>query len=65
MTHKLLKCDDFGTGCPVEFRGPTVEDVLAQAKAHGKEVHGQTDEQVNSEETMQIAAAKTRDEDAS
>jgi predicted small metal-binding protein len=65
MTHKLLKCSDFGGDCPVEFRGPTVEDVLEQAKKHGMEAHGQTAEHVNSQEVMQTAATKTRDEDAS
>ncbi|HTK60393.1 MAG TPA: DUF1059 domain-containing protein [Candidatus Baltobacteraceae bacterium] len=65
MTHKLLKCSDFGQDCPVEFRGPTVEDVLEQAKKHGMEVHGETAEQVNSQEAMQIAATKVRDEDGS
>lgn len=65
MTHKLLKCSDFGLDCPAEFRGSTVEDVLEMAKKHGMETHGQTAEQVNSQEVMQIAAAKTRDEDGS
>jgi predicted small metal-binding protein len=65
MTHKLLKCSDFGMACEAEFRGPTVEDVLEQAKKHGMEVHHQTPEQVNSQEVMQIAATKTRDEDGS
>ena len=65
MHNKLLKCDDFGTGCPVEFRGPTVDAVLEQAKKHGMEAHGQSRAQVDSKETMEIAATKTRDEDGS
>ncbi|HJV33103.1 MAG TPA: DUF1059 domain-containing protein [Patescibacteria group bacterium] len=65
MKNKILKCSDFGIDCPAEFRGPTVEDVLEQAKKHGMEVHGQTAEQVNSDAVMQIAAAKARDEDGS
>lgn len=65
MRTKLLKCSDFGVDCPVEFRGPTVEDVLEQAKKHGMEAHGQTAEQVNSQEALQIAATKTRDDDGS
>ena len=65
MRTKLLKCSDFGLDCPAEFRGPTVEDVLEQAKKHGMDVHGQTAEQVNSQEALQIAATKTRDEDGS
>jgi len=65
MTHKLLKCSDFGLQCEAEFRGATVEEVLELAKKHGMEVHHQTAEEVNSEAVMQIAATKTRDEDAS
>lgn len=65
MMHKLLKCSDFGLACDAEFRGATVEDVLEQAKKHGMEAHGQTAEQVGSKEVMEIAAAKTRDEDGS
>ena len=62
MRIKVLRCRDFGTDCPVEFRGESVADVLDQAKKHGMEGHGQTKEQVESEETMRIAAAKTREE---
>lgn len=65
MRTKVLKCSDFGVDCPAEFRGPTVEDVLEQAKQHGMEAHGQTAEQVNSQATLQIAATKTRDEEGS
>lgn len=65
MRTKLLKCSDFGVDCPVEFRGPTVDDVLEQAKKHGMEAHGQTAEQVNSQEVLRIAATKTRDDDGS
>ena len=65
MTHKLLKCSDFGLNCEAEFRGATVEEVLEQAKKHGMEVHGQTAEQANSPEVMQTAATKARDEDGS
>ncbi|MEK7546044.1 MAG: DUF1059 domain-containing protein [Patescibacteria group bacterium] len=65
MMHKLLKCSDFGVDCPEEFRGATVEEVLEMAKKHGMEAHGQTAEQANSPEVMQIAATKTRDEDGS
>lgn len=57
-----LKCADFGNDCPAVFRGPSVEAVLEQAKKHGKEAHGQTDEQVNSPETARIAAEKARED---
>jgi predicted small metal-binding protein len=62
---KLLRCSDFGPDCPAEFRGATVEEVLEQAKRHGMEVHGQTAEQVDSEETMRIAAEHVREDDGS
>jgi|GEM_PF-2105928 len=65
MKNKILKCTDFGVDCPAEFRGPTVDSVLEQAKKHGMEVHGQTAEQVSSDAVMQIAATKARDEDGS
>lgn len=48
--------------CPAEFRGGSVAEILDQAKKHGMEVHGQTKEQVESEEVMMIAATKTREE---
>lgn len=59
---KVLKCKDFGIDCPAEFRGASVEDVLAQAKRHGMESHGQTEEQVNSPEVRKIAEERSRDE---
>ncbi|HTK04764.1 MAG TPA: DUF1059 domain-containing protein [Candidatus Eisenbacteria bacterium] len=59
---KVLKCKDFGIDCPAEFRGDSVEDVLAQAKKHGMESHGQTEEQVNGPEVRKIAEEKSRDE---
>lgn len=62
---KVLKCSDFGLDCPEEFRGASVEDCLEQAKRHGMEAHGQTKEQVDSEEVMKIAAEKTRNDDGS
>lgn len=65
MRTKVLKCSDFGLDCPVEFRAPTVEGVIEQAQEHGMAVHGQTREQVASEEVMRIAAEKVREEDGS
>lgn len=58
---KLLLCSDYGVDCPAEFRGEDVEDVLSKAKAHGVEVHGQTEEQVNSDEVRRIAEEHARD----
>ena len=63
---KFLRCSVFGMeDCPAEFRGETGQDVLEQAKKHGIEIHGQTEEQVNSNEVMRIAAEKTRSDDGS
>lgn len=59
---KVLTCKDFGIDCPAEFRGESVEEVLAQAKRHGIEAHGQTEEQVNSDEVRKIAEARTADQ---
>ena len=58
---KLLLCSDFDMECPAEFRGEDLEEVLTQAKAHGMEVHGQTEEQVNSDEVRRIAEEHVRD----
>lgn len=58
---KVLKCKDFGIDCPAEFRGETAEEVLAQAKRHGMEQHGQTEAQVNSSDVSRIAEEKTAD----
>lgn len=62
MKNKILRCADFGTGCPTVFRGRSVSAVLELAKKHGMAAHGQTREQVESEKTARIAAEKTRDE---
>jgi predicted small metal-binding protein len=58
----VLKCRDFGIDCPAEFRGESVEEVLAQAKRHGVQSHGQTEEQVNSSDVRKIAEEKTVDQ---
>lgn len=63
--QKILRCSDFGLDCPEVFRGGSVEEVLEQAKRHGMEVHGQSKEQVESEEVMRIAAEKTRNDEGS
>lgn len=59
---KVLTCKDFGIDCPAEFRGASVDEVLAQAKRHGMEQHGQTQEQVDADEVRKIAEERTRDE---
>lgn len=58
---KLLLCSDYGVDCPAEFRGEDVGEVLSKAKEHGRKVHGQTEEQVNSDEVRRIAEEHARD----
>lgn len=41
-----LACKDMGVECPYVAHGEKVDDVLADAGKHGKEVHGYTDEQL-------------------
>lgn len=37
---KTLKCSDVGFDCQAVVTAETIEEVLAQAAAHAKEVHG-------------------------
>ncbi len=37
---KELKCRDAGFDCGAVIRGDTVDEVMAQAGPHAKEVHG-------------------------
>ncbi|UOY03083.1 DUF1059 domain-containing protein [Blastococcus sp. PRF04-17] len=37
---KELKCRDAGFDCDAVVRGDTVDEVMAQAGPHAKEVHG-------------------------
>lgn len=43
---KELNCRDVGFDCEGVVTGETEHDVLTQAAAHAKEVHGLSDEQV-------------------
>jgi predicted small metal-binding protein len=47
MTYTLA-CKDVGADCPYVARGETKEDMMDDAVKHVKEVHGYTDEQINS-----------------
>ena len=47
-----LACRDLGSDCPYVARGETMEELLADAAKHGKEVHGMTDEQLNDPKTI-------------
>lgn len=44
---KELNCRDVGFDCEGVVTGETEYDVLTQAAAHAKEVHGLSDEQVD------------------
>ena len=48
-----LECKDLGAGaCPYVARGANEEELLTDAGAHAKKVHGYTDEQLNSPEMV-------------
>lgn len=51
-------CQDIGETCPFVAKGETIDEVIAQAAKHAKEVHGYTDEQLNDPKMMeQVKAA--------
>ena len=50
-----LACKDFGVECEYVAHGETEEEVMAEGVKHVKEVHGYTDEQVNSPEFIEDA----------
>ncbi|PRY26876.1 putative small metal-binding protein [Aliiruegeria haliotis] len=37
---KVLKCGDLMPGCDFEARAETTDEILREAAAHAKEVHG-------------------------
>lgn len=39
-------CQDLGVTCSFVAKGDTMEEVVAEANKHAKEVHGYTDEQL-------------------
>ncbi len=45
-----VACKDAGFDCDFVVRAETMDEILAQAAQHGKEVHGFTDEQLQSPE---------------
>ncbi|MFZ1754255.1 MAG: DUF1059 domain-containing protein [Caldilineaceae bacterium] len=55
---KTLKCSDVGFDCAAVVTADTVEEVLAQAAAHAKEVHGMV---VTPEMAEEIATKITAD----
>lgn len=54
---KQLRCRDAGFDCEAVVEGETVQDVLAQAGPHAKEIHGVD----VTPEMAQAIAAKVRD----
>jgi predicted small metal-binding protein len=55
-------CRDVGVDCPYVASGETVEQVMADAAKHAKEVHGYTDAQLNSPEMMAKVKAAIKQE---
>jgi len=45
-----LACKDMGLDCPYVAKGENMEELMADGGKHGKQVHGYTDEQLNSPE---------------
>lgn len=44
---KVLRCQDISPMyCPFEIQAVTVEEIIEQAKSHGKAAHGLTDEDI-------------------
>ncbi|MBT8321285.1 MAG: DUF1059 domain-containing protein [Eudoraea sp.] len=40
---KTMTCEQLGGACDMEFRGNTFEEIMAQSKAHGREMFKQKD----------------------
>jgi len=57
-----LVCSDLGADCSYVARGETMEELIADVAKHAKEVHGYTDEQLNSSEMMEAVKAAVKQE---
>lgn len=56
-----LACKDAGQPtCPFVARGNTVDETLAQAAKHGKEVHGYTNAQLSDPKMREQLKAKIK-----
>ena len=56
-----LACKDLGMeNCDFVAKGSTMEEFMASAAQHGKEVHGYTDEQLNDPKLAEQIQAKIR-----
>ncbi len=61
MTYTLA-CKDTGVDCPYVARGETEEEMMKNAVGHVKEVHGYSDEQINSPEMKEIVKKAVKKE---
>jgi predicted small metal-binding protein len=59
---RSFRCRDAGVICRAEFTGETDEDVLRQAVAHAREVHGV--DLTDSQTLTRYARSLVRDDDA-
>ena len=57
-----VACRDLGIDCSYVARGETVEQLMAAGGKHAKEVHGYTDEQLNSPELIAKVKAAVKQE---
>ena len=57
-----LACRDAGVDCDHVARGETKEELMKNAAAHGKEVHGYTDEQLQDKEMMEKMNSLVKEE---
>ncbi len=57
-----LACKDLGMDtCDYVSKGNTMEEFMADAGKHGKEVHGYTEEQMNDPQLAEQIKAKIRE----
>ena len=57
-----LACRDVGVDCSYVARGETMEQLMAAGGKHAKEVHGYTDQQLNSPELAAKIKAAVKQE---
>ncbi len=57
-----LACKDTGIQCSYVSRGETMDELMADAGKHGKNVHDYTDEQLNDPEMMKKIKAVIKQE---
>lgn len=56
-------CKDVGFNCDYKAEGETVEEVLEKAKAHGKDEHGLSDEELNDPEMEKMIRSHIKTEE--